>query len=103
MAFQRPNDRPADIVADAIEHFDSHYDQTQVISARRAVNKARLEARPRLPRTRENVFSALHMAKESRSLKGADMIKQLDSGSGIAMFYSDRNLDLLKDYSKQIF
>ena len=41
------------------------------------------------------------MAKETKNLKGADMIKTLDSASGIAMFYSDRNLDLLKDNNKQ--
>ena len=104
LARNRPNDLPTDIVDDAIEAFDAYFSQTDYETLKRAINRDRLSNRPKLPRDRNQVFEALKEAKGSPDLKGADMIKGIDRASGVAMFYSDRNLALLNGHSpKQIF
>ena len=104
LARNRPNDLPTDIVDDAIEAFDAYFSQTDYETLKRAINRDRPSNRPKLPRDKNQVFEALKEAKGSPDLKGADMIKGIDRASGVAMFYSDRNLALLNGHSpKQIF
>ena len=101
---RRPNDRPHDIVNDAIVEFDLHFRKEDEAAAKRAINRDRLSTRPKLPTDVDDAFTAMERAKEDKSLKGADMIKDLDRKNGIALFYSDRNLSLLNGHTpKQLF
>ena len=106
LADTRKDSKPSSVVEDAIRGYDEYFDQTHVESYRKAVTMHRLtEVRNNhtLPKNIDEVFSALEAAKETSNLSGADMIKGIDQTNGIAMFYSDRNLDLLRDHSWQVF
>ena len=104
LARNRPNDDPSDIFYDAVDEFDLHnFTQTDVDSAKRAINRDRLHNRPTLPKNQDEAFNAMNMAKDMK-MKGADMIKGIDRVSGIAMFFSDANLCLLNGHRpKQLF
>ena len=108
LAVKRPRSTPNEVVEDAIEGFDEYFNQIHVDTEKRTVTAHRLKiARngQKLPRNRAEVFSALQTARETSNteMKGADMIKGVDHKNSIAMFYSDRNLDLLQDNSRQVF